>query len=86
MRLFLNSQISTSFHSRHTTGFPTPGQSTVYDTSASIDLDHVPLNGGVLTKLKVLSIDPYLRELMNPNLGTSVSIVCYSMPGWIGSK
>ncbi|TFK97227.1 alcohol dehydrogenase [Pterulicium gracile] len=61
------------------TGFPTPGQSTVYDTSASIDLDHVPLNGGVLTKLKVLSIDPYLRELMNPNLGTSPDFVPFAL-------
>jgi len=46
------------------TGFPIPGEHTVYDTSQTIDLDTVPLKGGVLVKLLYLSIDPYLRFRM----------------------
>jgi len=41
-----------------------PGKTTVYDASQSIDLDTVPLDGGVLVKTLVLSIDPYLRGRM----------------------
>jgi NADPH-dependent curcumin reductase CurA len=44
--------------------FPVPGQTTVYDTSVSIDLDTVPLNGGILVKTLYLSVDPYLRGRM----------------------
>jgi NADPH-dependent curcumin reductase CurA len=36
----------------------------VTDTSETIDLDTVPLNGGFLVKTLVLSIDPYLRGKM----------------------
>ncbi|KAJ7616640.1 hypothetical protein FB45DRAFT_1008071 [Roridomyces roridus] len=43
------------------TDYPVPGKTTVYDTSASIDLDAVPLNGGILLKVLVLSVDPYMR-------------------------
>ncbi|KAF8908736.1 NAD-P-binding protein [Mucidula mucida] len=46
------------------TGYPIPGRTTVYDTSQTIDLDTVPLNGGILIKTLVLSIDPYLRGNM----------------------
>ncbi|THH32260.1 hypothetical protein EUX98_g1939 [Antrodiella citrinella] len=46
------------------TGFPIPGKNTVYDTSQTIDLDTVPLNGGVLLKVLYLSVDPYLRFKM----------------------
>ena len=45
-------------------GFPVPGQTTVYDESQTIDLDTVPLNGGFLVKVLVLSIDPYMRSKM----------------------
>ncbi|KAF8215358.1 hypothetical protein K438DRAFT_1801114 [Mycena galopus ATCC 62051] len=41
--------------------YPVPGTTTVYDTSETIDLDNVPLNGGVLIKVLLLSIDPYMR-------------------------
>ncbi|KAJ6542788.1 hypothetical protein B0H19DRAFT_1171914 [Mycena capillaripes] len=41
--------------------YPVPGKTTVYDTSETIDLENVPLNGGVLIKVLVLSIDPYMR-------------------------
>ncbi|KAJ3786771.1 hypothetical protein GGU10DRAFT_332059 [Lentinula aff. detonsa] len=46
------------------TGFPEPGKTTVYDTSKTIDLENVPLNGGVLVKTLVLSADPYMRVQM----------------------
>ncbi|KIY67772.1 NAD(P)-binding protein [Cylindrobasidium torrendii FP15055 ss-10] len=45
-------------------GYPEPGKTTVYDTTRSIDLDTVPLNGGVLLKVTYLSIDPYMRNKM----------------------
>ncbi|KAJ7028398.1 alcohol dehydrogenase [Mycena alexandri] len=41
--------------------FPIPGETTVYDTTQTIDLDKVPLNGGLLIKVLVLSVDPYMR-------------------------
>ncbi|TEB24770.1 NAD(P)-binding protein [Coprinellus micaceus] len=37
----------------------------VHDTSNKIDPDTVPLNGGILLKLIVLSPDPFMRTLMN---------------------
>ncbi|OSD00543.1 NAD-P-binding protein [Trametes coccinea BRFM310] len=46
------------------TGFPEPGKTTVYDDSETIDPDTVPLNGGFLVKVLVLSVDPYLRGKM----------------------
>ncbi|EKM57440.1 uncharacterized protein PHACADRAFT_206354 [Phanerochaete carnosa HHB-10118-sp] len=46
------------------TGYPEPGKTTVYDESQTIDLDGVSLNGGVLVKILVISIDPYLRGKM----------------------
>ncbi|KAJ7609806.1 hypothetical protein FB45DRAFT_1066400 [Roridomyces roridus] len=45
-------------------GVPTPGQTTVYDSSQSIDLESHPLNGGFLIKTLVLSIDPGMRTRM----------------------
>ena len=46
-------------------GYPTPGITTVHDTSQTIDLAEVPLNGGFLIKVLVLSIDPLLRNRMD---------------------
>ncbi|TFK22688.1 alcohol dehydrogenase [Coprinopsis marcescibilis] len=46
------------------TGYPEPGKTTVYDESTTIDLDAVPLNGGVLVKTLFLSVDPFLRGMM----------------------
>ncbi|KAJ8087197.1 hypothetical protein PM082_006027 [Marasmius tenuissimus] len=46
------------------TGYPEPGKHTVYEDSNTIDLDNVPLNGNVLVKSLVLSVDPYLRSKM----------------------
>ncbi|CAK5263728.1 unnamed protein product [Mycena citricolor] len=44
--------------------YPIPGKTTVYDTSETIDLETVPLNGGILVKTLVLSADPYMRGRM----------------------
>lgn len=52
------------FNERPTT-FPEPGKTIVYDESETIDLDNVPLDGGVLVKVLILSIDPYMRNRMN---------------------
>jgi NADPH-dependent curcumin reductase CurA len=41
--------------------YPIPGKTTVYDTTETIDLENAPLSGGVLIKVLVLSIDPYMR-------------------------
>ncbi|KAJ3988907.1 NAD-P-binding protein [Lentinula detonsa] len=46
------------------TGYPIPGQTTAYDTSSHIDLETEPLNGSILVKTLVLSVDPYLRGKM----------------------
>lgn len=46
-------------------GYPEPGKHTIYDGSEVIDPDTVPLNGGILLKTLVVSIDPYIRGLMN---------------------
>ncbi|CCM00868.1 uncharacterized protein FIBRA_02914 [Fibroporia radiculosa] len=45
-------------------GYPEPGKTTVYDDSQKIDLERIPLNGGILIKTLFLSIDPYLRGRM----------------------
>ena len=36
----------------------------MYDTSRTIDLENAPLNGGILVKVLVHSIDLYLRRMM----------------------
>lgn len=46
--------------------FPIPGQHIVYDDKDTVDLDSVPLDGGVLVKVLYLSVDPYLRGRMRP--------------------
>jgi NADPH-dependent curcumin reductase CurA len=43
---------------------PIPGKTTKFDTSETIDLDNIPLNGGFLLKTLVLSPDPYMRRRM----------------------
>ncbi|KAJ7710445.1 hypothetical protein B0H17DRAFT_1027083 [Mycena rosella] len=44
--------------------YPVPGETTVYDTTETIDLESQSLNGGFLVKTLVLSIDPYMRGRM----------------------
>ncbi|EIM82750.1 alcohol dehydrogenase [Stereum hirsutum FP-91666 SS1] len=48
----------------HPFGDPVPGQTTVYDTTQTIDLESVVLDGGVLVKTLVLSIDVLIRGRM----------------------
>lgn len=60
--------------SGHIVGYPEPGKTTVYDESQTIDLDSVPLNGGVLVKILVVSIDPYLRGKMRDSSVKSYSV------------
>ncbi|KAI0056001.1 NAD-P-binding protein [Artomyces pyxidatus] len=55
------------------TGYPVPGETTVHDTSAVIDLENEPLHGGFLAKTLVLSIDPYMRGRMKVNAATGKS-------------
>ncbi|KAF9247116.1 NAD-P-binding protein [Melanogaster broomeanus] len=61
------------------TGYPIPGQTTVYDASQTIDLENTPLNGGFLVKTLVVSIDPYLRGRMR-----DASTKSYNAPFEIG--
>ena len=44
--------------------YPIPGKDIIYDESETIDLEHVPLNGGFLLKTLALSLDPYMRGRM----------------------
>jgi hypothetical protein len=46
------------------TGYPEPDVHTITDSSDTIDLENVALNGGFLVKTLALSIDPYLRVKM----------------------
>ncbi|KAF9470780.1 NAD(P)-binding protein, partial [Pholiota conissans] len=46
------------------TGFPEPGKTTIYDTTQTIDLESIALDGGVLIKVLELSVDPYMRGRM----------------------
>jgi len=61
------------------TGYPVPGETTVWDESQKIDLENVPLNGGFLLKVLVVSIDPYQRGKMR-----DAAIKSYSPPYLIG--
>ncbi|KAJ7081272.1 hypothetical protein C8R44DRAFT_895143 [Mycena epipterygia] len=45
-------------------GYPIPGETTVCDTSETIDPETVSLNGGFLLKTLVLSVNPYMRGSM----------------------
>lgn len=56
---------------------PVPGKTTVYDGSKTIDLDTEPLNGGVLVKVLVASIEPFLRRGM---IKTGASHIVRTMP------
>ncbi|KAF8119780.1 hypothetical protein EV363DRAFT_1195283, partial [Boletus edulis] len=55
-------------------GLPIPGQTTTFDASQTIDLDNVPLNGGILVKLLVLSLEPYIMARMQPFMPVSLSL------------
>ncbi|KAG9089284.1 hypothetical protein FS749_001449 [Ceratobasidium sp. UAMH 11750] len=53
--------------------YPVPGETTIYATE-NIDLDTVPLNGGVLVKTLYVSVDPYIRGRMRDPKIKSYSI------------
>ncbi|KAJ7676982.1 hypothetical protein DFH06DRAFT_1317581 [Mycena polygramma] len=52
---------STDMKAGYHLGYPVPGETTVYDTTQTIDLETAPLDGGFLIKTLVLSVDPYFR-------------------------
>ncbi|KAL0961288.1 hypothetical protein HGRIS_006248 [Hohenbuehelia grisea] len=54
-------------------GYPVPGKTTVYDDTQTIDVENVPLNGGFLVKVLVLSIDPYMRGRMKLSEGSYIN-------------
>lgn len=55
----------TVIYAKIPTEYPVPGEHLIYEPSKeTIDLDTVPLNGGVLVKTLALSIDPYMRGRM----------------------
>ncbi|KAI3609016.1 hypothetical protein WG66_011067 [Moniliophthora roreri] len=56
------------------TGYPEPGKTTIYDTNSTIDLDGVAINGSVLLKTLVLSVDPYMRGKMRDVKEKSYSV------------
>lgn len=47
-------------------GLPNPKTSLIVDNTLSIDLDNVPLQGGILVKALAFSLDPYMRNRMRP--------------------
>jgi len=54
--------------------WPVVGEHLVCDTSTTIDLERIPLNGGVLLKTLLLSPDPYMRGRMRyPTVKSYVS-------------
>ncbi|KAG8990302.1 hypothetical protein FRB90_001828 [Tulasnella sp. 427] len=66
-------------------GAPVPGEHLVFREGLTLDIDRVPLNGGILTKTVALGMDPYLRNRMKyeyqpntPFLGHGVGIVIRS--------
>ncbi|KAJ7456098.1 hypothetical protein FB451DRAFT_1564710 [Mycena latifolia] len=61
--------------------YPIPGETTVYDTTQTIDLATVPLNGGFLIKTLVLAVDPYFRGMMRlPEEASYVSAFTIGAP------
>lgn len=74
---------SHGFCGPHYSGYPEPGKTTVYDTTETIDLETVNLNGGFLIKILELSIDPYMRGKMRAPTVKSYSV---SNGGYIGPK
>ena len=65
----------------HHLGYPEPGKTTVYDTTETIDLQTVALNGGILIKTLELSIDPYMRGRMRAPEIKSYFVSCEKL--WI---
>ncbi|KAI0788288.1 NAD(P)-binding protein [Fomes fomentarius] len=45
-------------------GYPIPGKTIAYDATQTIDLENGSLYGGILLKILVVSIDPFMRHRM----------------------
>ncbi|KAF7340530.1 PKS-ER domain-containing protein [Mycena sanguinolenta] len=61
--------------------YPVPGETTVYDTSQTIDIENVLLNGGILIKVLALSVDPYMRgSLRAPEIGSYMPAFTLGQP------
>ncbi|KAI0711845.1 NAD(P)-binding protein [Cerioporus squamosus] len=70
-------------------GFPVPGKTYDYDESQTIDLENAPLNGGILFKILVVSVDPYMRRKMqDPSVDFYLGLYKVGEPlnGWAVSK
>ena len=51
----------------------------MYDDSQTIDLETVPLEGGFLVKVLVLSVDPYMRGRMRAPSKSSYSVSVFPL-------
>ncbi|VDB88826.1 unnamed protein product [Peniophora sp. CBMAI 1063] len=60
--------------------YPEEGKHMRYDDSQTIELDNEPLNGGVLIKTLVVSLDPYLRSRMR-DAGVEGYVPAFPMNG-----
>jgi NADPH-dependent curcumin reductase CurA len=67
-----NVYLNVSILSHPPLALPVPGQTTTLDASQAIDLDNVPLNGGVLVKTLVLSLEPYVLARMKAFMPVSL--------------
>ncbi|GAK63767.1 alcohol dehydrogenase [Moesziomyces antarcticus] len=56
------------FNKEQPTGLPKPGVTTK-PSSVELDIDNVPLNGGVLTRNIAVSLDPTMRNRMKGDIG-----------------
>lgn len=62
-------------------GYPEPGKHMKYDDSETIDLESVPLKGGILAKTLLQSSDPYLRGRMYvPKPDVTYFVVSHILP------
>lgn len=61
-------------YAAHPTGFQVPGVHTKY-VEEQLDLDTVPLNGGILIKTLAVSSDPYIRLRMRDPADKSKAII-----------
>ena len=57
--------------------YPEPGKTTIYD-EPEIDFDTASLDGGVLIKTLVLSVDPYMRTAMRESAPLCCFFLCRS--------
>ena len=47
-------------------GLPSADRTLLCDETATIDIEHTELSGGILVKVLALSLDPYMRNRMRP--------------------